>query len=157
MDDNTNNIPQETPEDAAKSIGDEWQQIPSASAEEWSKDIPATPVPPEVPVEADRWGAPQPAATEDPNRWAGELYTPGAEAPQAVPPERPAESVVVDVPPVGATAQAAAPEKKSFPVWAIILIVIFVLMLCCVCPIAIILGIFSSNWQQFSALLLAFI
>jgi hypothetical protein len=45
MDDNTNNTPQETPEEAAKSFGDEWQQIPSASAEEWSKEIPAVPVP----------------------------------------------------------------------------------------------------------------
>ncbi len=40
MDDNTNNTPQETPEEAAKSFGDEWRQIPSASAEEWSKEIP---------------------------------------------------------------------------------------------------------------------
>ena len=155
MDDNTNNTPQETPEEAAKSFGDEWQQIPSASAEEWSKEIPAVPVPPEVPPESDRWGAPQPPAVDAPGRWSGELYTPGAEAAQQVPPAKPAESVVVDIPPIGTTAQAAAPEKKKFPVWAIVLIVILVLLLCCVCPIAIIMGIFSSNWQQFSSLLLS--
>ncbi len=153
MDDNTNNTPQETPEEAAKSFGDEWQQIPSASAEEWSKEIPAAPVPPEVPTETDRWGAAQPAATDDPGRWSGELYTPGTEAPQEVPPAIPAESVVVDIPPVGTTAQAASPEKKKFPVWAIVLIVILVLLLCCVCPIAIFLGVFRSAWEYSSVLL----
>jgi len=154
MDDKPNTNPQEAPEEAAKSAGDEWQQIPSASAEEWSKDIPAAPAPPEVPTETDRWGAAQPGATEDPGRWSGELYTPGAEASQEVPPAQPAESVVVDVPPVGSAAQAAAPEKKKFPVWAIVLIVLLVLALCCVCPILIFLGVFQAVWQSSALLLL---
>jgi len=96
MDDNTNPTPQETPEDAAKSFGDEWQQIPSASAEEWSKEVPPAPIPPEPPTETDRWGAAQPSAA----------------------------------------------------------IVLLVLLLCCVCPIAIFLGFFSTAWQNSALLLL---
>ena len=154
MDDNTNNTPLETPEDAAKSFGDEWQQIPSASAEEWSKEVPPAPVPPEPPTETDRWGAPQPSAAEDPDRWSGELYTPGTETASAVPPTAAAESVVVDVPPSGASVKAPVSEKKNFPVWAIVLIVLLVLLLCCVCPIAIFLGVFSAAWQNTALLLL---
>ncbi len=135
MDDNINNIPPVTPEDASQPLEGEWKEVSSASAEEWSKEIPAEPVPPAAP-----------AAADDPGRWSGELYTPGAETPQEVPPAAPAESVVVDIPPAGTSAGAAAPEKKKFPVWAIVLIVILVLLLCCVCPILIWASILSSNY-----------
>ncbi|HOE35087.1 MAG: hypothetical protein GX415_04370 [Chloroflexi bacterium] len=154
MDDNTNPTPQETPEDAAKSFGDEWQQIPSASAEEWSKEVPPAPIPPEPPTETDRWGAAQPSAADDAGRWSGELYTPGAETAAEVPPAKPAESVVVDVPTTGPTVRAPETDKKKFPVWAIVLIVLLVLLLCCVCPIAIFLGFFSTAWQNSALLLL---
>jgi len=41
MDDNTNNIPPVTPEDASQPLEGEWKEVSSASAEEWSKEIPA--------------------------------------------------------------------------------------------------------------------
>ena len=135
-------------------VKDEFMQ---ASAESWSKEVPAEPAKEPEPVEADRWGTPAPAASEDANRWTSEIYSPEAE-----PVAKPAEPVIVEAKPVGtglppAGVKASEPAKKGkFPTWAIVLIVLFVLCICIACPL---LVIFSGalDWVRNSSMVVPFL
>ncbi|HOF29154.1 MAG: hypothetical protein KBA05_05495 [Anaerolineaceae bacterium] len=124
----------ETVEGGWSEVKDEFQQ---ASAETWSK--PETPQTPPAPQpEADRWGAPETKAADDPNRWTGELYTPEAEPP--APAEAPKAQEAPKVVDYTATPPAQPEKKDKFPVWAIVLIVLLVLCLCVLLPILILGG-----------------
>ncbi|MFZ3071253.1 MAG: hypothetical protein WA110_09070 [Anaerolineaceae bacterium] len=155
MDDNIENKPEEKAEDSMKVSAEEWSQVP-----------PAEPVSPVPPTETDRWGAPQPSASEDADRWTGELYTPesepasGSGEPESGATEtksqKPEEPVIVDIPSNGSVPPFSTPpaqEKSKFPVWAIVLIVLLVIGLCVACPLIL---IFSGlvNWFQSSGLFL---
>jgi len=132
---------QEQVTEAAETVEGGWSEVKDdfhqASAETLSvPETPQTPIPPQP--EADRWGAPVNEGADDPGRWNENLYTPGAEepAPTEAPKVEEAPKVVDYV-----TTPPAQPEKKDkFPVWAIILIVLFVLCICIALPIIILGG-----------------
>jgi len=132
---------QEQVTEAAETVEGGWSEVKDdfhqASAETLSvPETPQTPIPTQP--EADRWGAPVNEGADDPGRWNENLYTPGAEepAPTEAPKVEEAPKVVDYV-----TTPPAQPEKKDkFPVWAIILIVLFVLCICIALPIIILGG-----------------
>ena len=131
----------ETAQEAAETVQGGWSEVKDefqqASAETWSK--PETPQTPPAPQpEADRWGAPETKAADDPNRWTGELYTPEAEPP--APAEAPKAQGAPKVVDYTATPPAQPEKKDKFPVWAIVLIVLLVLCLCVLLPILILGG-----------------
>ena len=127
---------QEQVTEAAETVEGGWSEVKDdfhqASAETLSvPETPQTPIPTQP--EADRWGAPVNEGADDPGRWNENLYTPGAEepAPTEAPKVEEAPKVVDYV-----TTPPAQPERKDkFPVWAIILIVLFVLCICIALPI----------------------
>jgi hypothetical protein len=124
-----------------------------ASAEEWSKEQPSPAEPAKPESETNRWGSPENSGPEDPNRWHGELYSPGADQPAGQGTSTAPETVVITEP----TSAAEPPKKKEgFPVWAIVLIVLLVLGLCVLCPILVVLG-GLINFAQGAAILLPFI
>ncbi len=108
---------------------------------------------PEKPQETDRWGSPQSSGSDDSSRWYGELYSPGSEQPAGQSTSTPPETVVITEP----TRTAEASKKNdSFPVWAIVLIVLLVLSLCVLCPVILVLGGVISLFQG-ALILLPFI
>ena len=140
---------QEQVAETAETVEGSWSEVKDdfhqASAETWSTpETPQTPIPPQT--DADRWGAPVTAAADDPGRWNGTLYTPGADEPAPAETPKAGEAPkMVDY--VGTPATPAQPAKKEkFPVWAIVLIVLLVLCLCIACPLIIFGG---SIWAIF--------
>jgi len=137
---------QEKVEEAAETVQSSWSEVKDefqqASAESWSApEAPQTPPPPQP--EADRWGAPVNAGADDPSRWNNDLYTPGADEPTSTATKAEEAPKVVDY--VAASTEKPA-KKDSFPVWAIILIVVLVLCLCILCPLLVLGG---AGWRIF--------
>lgn len=135
-------------ETAGEKIEEGWQNV-TESAEDIVEGTfepvnqSAARIPPEPvePISGDRWGGPEPVET--PGRWQGELYTPGIGEP--VRPETPQEPQAFDYIPAETRAPSVTSrEKKPFPVWAIVLIVLAVLCLCAVCLIGGGIGIFGE-------------
>lgn len=128
---------EESLETAAEEVKDDFMQ---ASAETWSEVPEATPITSQEPA-ADRWGSPEPVNAEDPNRWQGQLYTPGSEEPPTKGQKTETPQVVDYVPAKETVSKSTtSPEKKDkFPVWAIILIVVLVLL--CLCSVLLIGGL----------------
>ena len=132
---------QEQVTEAAETVEGGWSEVKDdfhqTSAETRSvPETPQTPIPPQP--EADRWGAPVNEIADESGRWNENLYTPEAEEPAPVEAPKAEEAPkVVDY----VTTPPAQPEKKDkFPVWAIILIVLFVLCICIALPIIILGG-----------------
>lgn len=138
-------------EDAAETLEGSWSEVKDefqkASAETWSAPEPAESAPP-TQGEADRWGSPLEAAADDPDRWSGTLYTPGADEPSGGTKAEEAPKVVDYA---AATGEKPA-KKESFPVWAIVLIVVLLLCLCIACPVLIFSGVLM---KEFSLILTA--
>lgn len=139
--------------DASETVQGGWNEVKDefhkASAESWSApEVPQTPPPPPQP-ETDRWGSPVNENANDPNRWDGTLYSPGADEPAAAPKVEGAPKVVDYV----AASSAKPPKKESFPVWAIVLIVVLVLCLCVLCPILFIGGGVLSYFKDMSSIM----
>ena len=85
-----------------------------ASAEEWSKSEPVSPLPPRSASLTDRWGAPvQPENINNGDRWGSEKLD-TSDSPQ-----------LKDLFP-----KKEKSKKKKFPWWAILLIVLAVICLC---------------------------
>lgn len=137
----------ETVEGGWSEVKDDFQQ---ASAETRSvPETPQTPIPPQP--EADRWGAPVNEGADDPGRWNGNLYTPGAEEP--APTEAPKVEEAPKVVDYVATPPAQPEKKDKFPVWAIVLIVLLVLCICIFLPIVLLAGGFWAIFGNISAFL----
>ncbi|MFZ3151435.1 MAG: hypothetical protein WA116_07105 [Anaerolineaceae bacterium] len=173
MDNNTENKPEEKDEDFTKASAEEWGAKPSAkesiqnqaeeatdnfskaNAEEWSKDTQSEAAAMIPPAEADRWGAPQPSASDDSSRWSGELYTPGQESETGqsdAKTDKTKQPIIVDIPSSGDVPPAsgtAAAKKDKFPAWAIVLLVLLVVGLCLIFPFLLVLtgvvGIFQNS------------
>lgn len=85
-----------------------------ASAEEWSKPEPVSPLPPRPESPTNRWGAPiQPKNIDDGNRWGAEKLD-NSDSPK-----------IKDLFP-----KTDKSGKKKFPWWVILLIILGVICLC---------------------------
>lgn len=122
---------------------DQNDEFMQASAESWSAEEQPTPVN-HTQGESNRWGSPVPPQ---------ETY----QAPQA-----PAETSIPreEYRSVNTGEVVTPQEKKDFPVWAIVLIILLVLCLCFVIPVILILGggiAIFRNFIEHSSLLLPYL
>jgi vacuolar-type H+-ATPase subunit H len=135
--------------EASKTIEGTWEEA-RKDVEKASEEVAAAKADLSEPAaETERWGGATPPSTEDTDRWTGELYTPE----QAGPEEQRGEFKSASSTGPARTAATPSAEKKSFPVWAIVLIVLLVLCICIGLPLILIVG-GALNWASNAMLLI---